>query len=221
MEYVWWQILIVVVVSYFCGNISFARTISNSKHEDITNYGSGNPGATNTLRRYGFKFGVLNLVLDMLKAYVPATICYYVFGHSLPMLYISGFSVVFGHCFPVVWKFKGGKGVSSTMGVFMAANPLATAIVLVIGFVIWAIFEYGSFVSLFCSAALSIIEGFRAKAILSVIDARVVCAILFAIFLLMWYAHRNNIERLLLGKESKASLRKKNKKIVKKQKELV
>lgn len=220
MNYVWWQVLLVVLVSYFCGNISFARTISNSQHEDITKFGSGNPGSTNTLRRYGFKFGLLNLILDMLKSYVPAMISYYLFGKSLPMLYISGLACVIGHNYPIVWKFKGGKGVASIMGIFLAANPLATLIVLVIGFIVWALFEYGSIVSLLCVTALTVIEGLHIKEILNVTDMHVVSLILFALFLLMWYAHRKNIERLLLGKESKASLIKKSKKTIKKQKEL-
>ena len=52
---IWWQVLIAVVVSYFCGNISFARIISKTKKQDITKLGSGNPGMTNTLRNFGFK----------------------------------------------------------------------------------------------------------------------------------------------------------------------
>ena len=147
MDIVWWKLMIVILVSYFCGNISFARMISTFKKDDITKLGSGNPGATNILRNYGFKFGVLNLILDMLKAFLPAIIFYYVFDKNLVILYIAGVSSVFGHIYPVVWKFKGGKGISSMMGMFLAANPLATIIIVLIGAVVWLIFEYGSVVS--------------------------------------------------------------------------
>lgn len=213
---VWWQILLAVVVSYFCGNISFARIISKSKNQDITKLGSGNPGMTNTLRNFGFKFGLMNLLLDMLKAFVPALVSYYVFGKSDMMLYVAGISSILGHMFPVVYKFKGGKGVSSTMGMFLAANPLATLICLLIGLVVWLIFEYGSVVSFLTMTSLTVIEGVRVKLALPELERKVVCLILFALFMLTWYAHRKNIERLLLGKENKASIIKKTKKKLKK-----
>ncbi len=214
---VWWQIVLTVVVSYFCGNISFARIISKSKNQDITKLGSGNPGMTNTLRNFGFKFGLLNLLLDMLKAFVPALVSYYVFGKSDMMLYIAGISSIVGHMFPLVYKFKGGKGVSSTMGMFLAANPLATLICLIVGLIVWLIFEYGSVVSFLLMTSLTVIEGVRVKMSLIETERKVVCLILFALFLLTWYAHRKNIERLLLGKENKASIIKKTKKKLKKE----
>ena len=212
---IWWQVLLVVIISYFCGNISFARIISMSKKDDITKMGSGNPGSTNILRNYGLKYGVLNLVLDMLKALIPCLVTYYVFGRDYVMLYIAGLSSMLGHIYPVVYGFKGGKGIATMMGMFLAANPIATLIVLVIGFVVWAIFEYGSVVSFLCITSLTVIEGIRARMNLDLTDRKIVCLILFAIFLFTWYAHRKNIERLLLGKESKASLIKKTKKKLK------
>ena len=212
---IWWQVALVVVISYFCGNVSFSRIIASSKHQDITKLGSGNPGMTNVLRNYGVKFGAINFALDMFKAFLPALVSYYVFGHSYVMLYIAGFSSILGHMFPIVYKFKGGKGVSSTIGMFMAANPLATLIMILIGFVVWLIFEYGSVVSFMSMSCLSIIEGIRHRAALSQFDSRIVCVLLFALFLLTWYAHRKNIERLLLGKENKASIIKKTKKKLK------
>ena len=211
---IWWQVALVIVVSYFCGNISFARIIARTKNQDITKLGSGNPGMTNVLRNYGFKFGLINLALDMLKSFVPAIVSFYVFGESYVMLYIAGFSSIFGHMFPIVYKFKGGKGVSSTIGMFLAANPIATLIMIAIGFVVWLVFEYGSVVSFLAMSCLTIIEGIRARMNLVQIDSNIVCLLLFALFLLTWYAHRKNIERLLLGKENKASIIKKtNKKL--------
>lgn len=209
---VWWQTALVVLISYFCGNISFARIISAFKHDDITKKGSGNPGSTNTLRTYGFKLAVLNLVLDMLKAFVPSLLTFFIFGKSYVMLYIAGISSMLGHIYPVVFGFKGGKGIASMMGVFLASNPIVTLIVIGIGAVVWAIFEYGSVVSFMCITILTVFEGIRARMNLNIVDRKIVCFILFLIFVFTWYAHRKNIERLLLGKESKASLIKKTKK---------
>lgn len=212
---VWWQILLAVLVSYFCGNISFARIISRFKKQDITKLGSGNPGMTNTLRNFGFKLGLTNLLLDMLKAFIPALVCYYIFDKSDMMLYVAGMSSIMGHMYPVVYGFKGGKGVSSTMGMFLAANPIATLICLIIGTAIWIIFEYGSVVSFLLMTSLTVIEGVRVKMNLPETDRKVVCLILFFLFIFTWYAHRKNIERLLLGKENKASIIKKTKKKLK------
>ncbi len=212
---VWWQVLIAVAVSYLCGNISFARIISRTKKQDITKLGSGNPGMTNTLRNFGFKFGFLNLLLDMFKSFIPSIVCFYVFGKSYVMLYSAGISSILGHMFPVVYKFKGGKGVSSTMGMFLAANPIATIISLIIGAIIWIIFEYGSVVSFLLMTSLTIIEGIRMKAKLPEMDRKIVCLILFILFIFTWFAHRKNIERLLLCKENKASIIKKTKKKLK------
>ena len=209
---IWWQVLIVIAVSYLCGNISFARIISKTKKQDITKLGSGNPGMTNTLRNFGVKLGLLNLILDMFKAFLPALIAFYVFGNDRVMLYIAGLSAMCGHIYPVFYKFKGGKGIASMMGIFLASNPIATIIVLVIGAIVWILFEYGSVVSFLCITSLTVVEGIRAKMSLPEFDRKAICLMLFAIFIFTWYAHRKNIERLLLGKESKASLKKKVKK---------
>lgn len=209
---IWWQVLLVILISYLCGNVSFARMISSKKNQDITKLGSGNPGMTNTLRNFGVKLGLLNLLLDMLKAFVPALVAYYVFGHSRIMLYIAGLSAMCGHIYPVFYKFKGGKGISSMMGIFLASNPIATLIVIAIGAIVWVLFEYGSVVSFLCITSLTVVEGIRAKMTLPEFDRKAICLMLFAIFIFTWYAHRKNIERLLLGKESKASLKRKVKK---------
>ncbi|MBQ8451360.1 MAG: glycerol-3-phosphate 1-O-acyltransferase PlsY [Clostridia bacterium] len=215
---VWWQVVIVVIVSYFCGNVSFARIISSKKNDDITKLGSGNPGSTNILRNYGLKYGVINLILDMLKSFIPAIAVFYIFGQSRVMLYVAGLSSMLGHIYPVVYGFKGGKGIATMLGLFLASNPIATIIVIAIGAVVWAIFEYGSVVSFLCITSMTVIEGIRAQMNLPEMDRKIICIMLFMIFVITWLAHRKNIERLLLGKESKASLIKKTKKKLKENK---
>lgn len=211
----WWHVVLVVIVSYFCGNVSFARIISKSKKDDITKLGSGNPGSTNILRNYGLKYGVLNLALDMVKGFVPSIASFYIFGHNYVMLYVAGISSMLGHIYPVMFGFKGGKGIATMLGMFLASNPIVTLICIGAGAVIWAIFEYGSVVSFLCVTSLTVIEGIRARMSFELVDRQIICLILFAIFCVTWYAHRKNIERLLLGKESKASLIKKAKKKLK------
>lgn len=212
---IWWQILLVVLLSYMCGNISFARIISSLKHNDITKLGSGNPGSTNMLRNFGLKIGLLNLFLDMLKGFVPALITSLIFKSQPAMLYISGLSVIIGHIYPVVYKFKGGKGIATMIGFFFACDWLVTLIVVVVAAISWLIFQYGSVASFICVTVLTVWEGIKAKNTLELSDSKLVCILLFCVFLLTWYAHRGNIERLLFGKESKVSLIKSTKKKIK------
>lgn len=212
---VWWQILLVVLISYLFGNISFARIISGIKHNDITKLGSGNPGSTNMLRNFGLKIGLINLFLDMLKGFVPAFVTSLIFSSQPIMLYISGLSVIVGHVYPIVYKFKGGKGIATMLGFFFACDPLVTLIVVVVATISWLLFQYGSVASFICVTVLTVWEGIKVKSTLPLHESKVICVLLFCVFLLTWYAHRGNIERLLFGKESKVSLIKSTKKNMK------
>ena len=212
---VWWQILIVILVSYAFGNISFARIISGKLNSDITKLGSGNPGTTNILRNFGFKIGLINFILDILKGFVPVLLTILIFDDPI-LTYISGLSVIIGHIYPVVYKFKGGKGIATMIGVFFATNPIVTGIVVVVAGVSWLLFKYGSMASFICVTVLTVVEGINAKNNLPEGNSIVVCLLLYAIFLLTWFAHRKNIERLLVGKEGKVDLIKSVKKKYKK-----
>lgn len=217
---IWWQVTLVALISYFIGNISIARIISTRKHNDITKLGSGNPGSTNMLRNFGFKVGFLNFLLDVTKGVIPSLIAYLVFGNSTVMLYIAGLSAILGHIYPVVFKFKGGKGIATMLGVFLVADPLITLIVILVAAVSWLCFEYGSVASFLCVTAMTVVEGLRARGVifgagLRQPDQNIVCILLFAIFAVTWWAHRGNISRLLVGKESKVSLIKSTKKKLK------
>ena len=193
-----------VLGSYLVGNISVARIVSRHKHSDITKLGSGNPGSTNMLRNFGFKVGFFNFLMDVTKGVVPTLVVYLIFGSKV-MLYIAGISTIMGHIYPVVFGFKGGKGIATMLGVFLVANPIITVIVILIAAGSWLCFEYGSVASFLCVTALTVIEGFNAKS-LAQPDQNIVCILLFAIFCVTWLAHRGNIVRLLVGKESKVSL---------------
>ena len=213
-----------VLFSYFIGNISWARIISAKQNGDITKNGSGNPGTMNMLRTYGVKLGFLTLILDALKGIVPALVGKFVFkwaGLNEDIgLYVAGLSAVVGHMFPVIYRFKGGKGVATSIGVFMVANPLWLLLAFAVGFLYVWFFDYGSVASLFIIAFMSIIQGWQYNIIYE--SDKVILAtlslLIFAMFALVWLAHRKNIVRLLLGKENKANLQKSFRKKLKKQK---
>lgn len=209
-----WKLAIVVVLSYLIGNISFARILSRFSKQDITQKGSGNPGSMNMLRSFGFKLGLLTLVLDAFKGAIGALIGLFLmqeFGTAEPMgyigMYTGGLSAVLGHIYPVFYKFKGGKGVATTLGLFLVANPLWTAIAFVFCFFYLLFFEYGSVASFILLTTLTVVEGLKHSNTLAI------SLMLFAIFFVTWFAHRQNIVRLLVGKETKVNFKKALKKL--------
>ena len=124
----WWQFVLLAVGCYLIGCFNFARMISRFKHQDITKMGSGNPGTMNVSRELGWKAGLLTFVVDALKGALPAVVAYFIYRDytfentqiivSDFMRYFCGFFVVLGHVFPITMKFKGGKGIASTFGLF-------------------------------------------------------------------------------------------------------
>ncbi len=204
----YWLLAIMVVCSYFIGSISFGRILAKRKNIDITKKGSGNPGATNMFRNVGSGIGFLTLLLDMLKGVISALAGYLVFGintiEGLIALYACGLGAVIGHMFPVYYKFKGGKSAATMIGVFLVAQPIPMAIAFVIAFIYVWIFKYVSVASLLIVTGMVIYQN------LTMSEPNLTISLLtFAIFLLIWYAHRSNIERLLRGKETPTNIQKK------------
>ncbi len=220
----WWQFLLLAVFSYFMGNINFAIIISKLKKKDIRTLGSGNPGTLNMSRNFGLKIGLLTLVLDMLKGAIPTFLGFILYqncffeGTAIPVHMISkvacGFCAVLGHIFPVLMKFKGGKGIATTIGVFFVCNPLVGLIsgVLAIVFIlITEIGAMGSFIATtpgafftcyyiykeFMKAQLVAGVNLSFQTTLTLISSVFVIGIIF----LTWYAHRQNIKRMLVGEE--------------------
>lgn len=204
--------VLLVIGGYFLGNISGAKVISRLRHDDITKHGSGNPGSMNMLRTFGFKWGVITLIFDAIKGAIPSLIGFYIFGgdfsaQSYIGLYVGGLSAVIGHCFPVLYKFKGGKGVACMLGMFAVAEPYWALIMFGICFVYLLIFDYGALTSFLFITALTIVEAYKFKGNL------VIALLLFVSYFLVWFMHRQNIVRLLIGKENKVNFISKLKKI--------
>ena len=127
----WYWFLLAAAVCYLIGCFNFAVLISHFKKKDIREVGSGNPGTMNMTRTFGMKVGAVNFFLDLIKGGVPALAGYlifkdYVFAGTDILVadfarYFFGVFVIIGHIFPVFMKFKGGKGIASTFGVFVFA----------------------------------------------------------------------------------------------------
>lgn len=129
MEY-----LILILIGYLCGNINPAYIIAKTKKVDIRSVGSKNPGASNVTMTFGWKYGIITGLVDIFKALLPVLI-FNILGYNDFQLLVVGYSVILGHMYPVFFKFKGGKGTASFIGVMFGLNPLfgfLTGIVLVI-----------------------------------------------------------------------------------------
>lgn len=224
----WWKFVCLIIGSYLIGNIFFARIISKFKKFDINKKGSGNPGTMNMLRNFGFSIGLLTLVLDMLKGVVPALVGFYLFGGSAAGqtayigLFTGGLSALIGNIFPIFYGFKGGKGAAIVYGMYCVAQPILGIIIFVGGLLYFLVFEYASLFSFIMITCFTIYEAY-ALGIISGHGNIVISVLLFVIYCLVFYAHRQNIFRLLVGKENRVSLKTsiqklKNKKLTKEQK---
>ncbi|WP_127529609.1 glycerol-3-phosphate acyltransferase [Paenibacillus kobensis] len=136
----WWAYPLIAVTSYLIGNFSAAIFLSKRFiRQDIRQLGSRNPGTTNMTRAFGLKYGAVTLLLDFAKALVCVIASKLVMieaaGSEAGMLagYLAGLAVIIGHNYPVLQRFKGGKGFASGIGVFVVLNPLFTLIVLLAG----------------------------------------------------------------------------------------
>jgi len=190
--------LIVSLVGYFVGSISFAVLVARSQGIDIFKEGSGNPGATNVKRVLGSKWGNTVFALDALKGIVAAGWPALFFTEFTLQLQIIGLlAAIIGHSFSVFLKFRGGKGVATTMGGLLAIMPL----VLLVGLLVWvvafkvtkvvAVASILFAVSLPISAALC--HGGSS-------DPRFVLGAVLGVLIVV--RHRSNIARMLKGEEN-------------------
>ena len=193
-----------IIGSYLMGSIMFAKILTKTQKKDITSAGSGNPGSMNMLRNHGFFFGILNLTLDALKGAIPAICGFFLFGGfdggvvARSAIYIAGISAVVGHCFPVWYKFKGGKGVATTMGFCMVAHPYISLAIFGVYIILFAITRIGSLCSLICAIIYLIVD----TVMLCLEHNYVGLVIIYVVMFLIVWAHRSNIKRLLEKREN-------------------
>jgi len=197
----------IAIGAYLFGSISPAIIISNLiARRDVRNYGSGNAGATNMLRTFGPKLGVLTFILDIIKGASVALLCEYVLRPALGdtkgiVTMIGCFAVILGHGYPIYYRFHGGKGVSSTLGVFLVLMTTPTLGALLLSFITIAVsgmVSVGSILGMIICSVLSI-----ALPNSTFVVVTVVALACFTIFL-----HRENIVRIFKGTERKISFKK-------------
>lgn len=195
--------IIVLLIAYLLGSINTSIIVSKTMiGDDIRNHGSGNAGATNTLRTVGKKGAILVVAGDILKTVIAVMIGKLILDFSPNAVYIAGMGTVLGHNFPLYFKFKGGKGIVVSTTAMFFANPLIGLIVFVAAIAIMATTRYVSLGSVL-GAVLFVVLAF-------IFENQNTDFVVFALMLalLAIYMHKTNIVRLLNGTENKLNFKK-------------
>ncbi len=191
------QIVILTVAGYLVGAVPFALLISRLKGVDIRQVGSGNVGATNVFRMVGKGLGVLTFACDVFKGFLPA----YLFpqlltGAPQDIGLLFGCAAIAGHNWPVYLRFKGGKGVATSVGVLLGVAPPAVGIGLAAWIIVFALTRYVSLASIAGAVAVPAAGWWLYGA-----DGWLLPSVLTVLGLLVVWRHRSNIQRLLNGTE--------------------
>jgi acyl phosphate:glycerol-3-phosphate acyltransferase len=179
---------------YLIGSVPFGIIVAKMGGiGDITKLGSGNMGATNITRIGGRKLGAITFGLDFLKGLIPLTIYIYQFGVT-KIAFIGAVICVIGHIFPIFNRFKGGKGVATSLGVIMALNPELCLIMLAIWVIFFLLTKISSASALFSFALMPfIIFALKSDNDLMIFG--------ITLSIIIYISHLENIKRLLNGSE--------------------
>ena len=237
----WWQFVVIALVAYLVGSISFARLFSRMKNKDVSKMGSGNPGAMNMIRNFGPVIGFLTFFFDAVKAGGPAVLVYcrynkgfyavekvsgQVFaGTVFPVgcfaAFLCGACAVLGHIFPITAGFKGGKGISSGVGLFWLMLGMANPWFWLVGLgvvatwpVVITLTKAGSVCTLTYLAGFGVWMIDTLFSVFGPGNVWISWTVVFVFFVvaLSWLAHHKNIRCLLSGEEHKTVVIKSKKK---------
>ncbi|MCX8094879.1 MAG: L-threonylcarbamoyladenylate synthase [Caldisericia bacterium] len=188
--------ILILILFYIYGSIPFGLIfVKKTKGVDIRKIGSGNIGATNVLRVAGVSVALISGLFDLSKGLLPVLLGKYLFKFDPIFLFLSGFAGVLGHDFSIFLKFKGGKGIASTLGLIVGLNPIVAVIeilIFIITLIIKRIVSISSIISLIFLPFIFVIFKNFEYSYLSII-----------LSILGIYKHRDNIERIFYGIESK------------------
>lgn len=200
------------IISYLLGSIPFGLIISHSRGIDIQKVGSCNIGATNVFRSVGKSWGLLTFILDVLKGFIAAYLIAGTAGHALSAEHLTALSLLYaclavaGHNWSIFLRFKGGKGVATTVGAILGVAPL----MVVLGFIVWIIIflttryvSLASILTAFFIAAFSWYTKQQGELLLP--------SVLTALAILIIWRHKANIGRLISKTENRFDFKKKKK----------
>lgn len=189
------MIYLLVLWSFLVGSIPVGLIVAKLKGVDLRKVGSGNIGATNVLRTMGKKPALITLAGDMLKGLIPVFISGYILDDPL-YSGIVGLAAILGHDFSIFLKFRGGKGVATSIGVILAYSPLVSVLTVLVWIIVVFMTRYSSMGAIvsFMLLPLNIY-------VFDYSNERFLISIF--ITLLILFKHRENIGRLLSGREPK------------------
>lgn len=190
-----YRIIFLMVIAYLLGSIPFGVLVTKAKGIDLKSAGSRNIGATNVLRTAGKLPALITLLGDFLKGAVALLLCSAVLEGELWEA-ITGISVVLGHIYPIFLSFKGGKGVATGFGVLAVYSPLELVIILIIWLATALWTRYSSLAAILSYGALPIVS-----LLLNATWIKLTFVIIITYLIIL--NHRDNIKRLLKGRESK------------------
>jgi glycerol-3-phosphate acyltransferase PlsY len=203
--------LSVVTLSYLIGSLSFAVIVSRLMGlSDPRSYGSKNPGATNVLRSGNKKAAVLTLLFDAVKGWVPVVWVLQhgaAFGLSEGTAAAAGLAAFLGHLYPIFFRFQGGKGVATALGVLMGVSPLLGLGVALTWLGVAWFFRYSSLAALLAAVLAPVYYALAADVLWWNFHGPVF-GLLCAMGILLVWRHRDNVNRLLAGTESKLGAKK-------------
>jgi len=193
----WPYLLAVLLAGYLLGSIPFGLILTRlAGLGDIRRIGSGNIGATNVLRTGNKALAAATLLLDGAKGAVAVLVAQRLYGPDAAI--VAGVGAFLGHLFPVWLKFRGGKGVATTIGIFLAIAWPVGLIACAVWLLVALLFRYSSLAALIAVAAAPVAAWFLAN--------HQTAGLALFLAVVVWQRHRENIGRLLKGRESRISL---------------
>lgn len=209
------SLLVILILSYLVGSIPASVWVGKAFYGiDVRDHGSGNAGATNAFRVLGWKAGISSIVIDIGKGVFAAGVVASLRLDALPaglefwqvetvVRVLAGLAAIVGHMYPVWAGFRGGKGVATAAGVFLAITPVTMSIVLAIFAVVLLTTRYVSLASIIGATSFPATVAIRRYLFdVSGVDVSLlVIGILLAVGII--YAHRSNIQRLVEGRENR------------------
>jgi glycerol-3-phosphate acyltransferase PlsY len=190
------EALIIIILAYLVGSIPFGLILSKLfAKTDIRKAGSGNIGATNVFRVLGKKLGALTLLFDILKGAVFVLIAEGITNSEI-WASLAGLAAFLGHLYPIYLKFRGGKGVATSIGIFLFLAPYALFVDLGIFLLVVYQTRYVSFSSLIAAALLPVI-----LLVFAYSKIYIILALIMGVFIFL--RHRENIQRLRQGRENR------------------
>ena len=202
--------VIIAIVAYLIGSINFSVILSKKMAGfDVREKGSGNAGTTNMLRSVGKKAAAITLICDILKGVVAILIAMFAGkilanSNSSLLVQIAGISVILGHTFPIFFKFKGGKGVATSLGVLIMSNWQIGLICLVFALVLIILTKMVSVGSIAAAILYPVLTLFIPQNYI-VPGNYIIYSVILAVLIV--FNHRENVKRLLSGTENKISFK--------------